>query len=100
MTSPAMDDVMAATMVVRSNNVVNQFAFLPPGAEVARQVAVKGSVRADFAKVFSALLEVFYTHDRNQTHLRDATADPGSADSYVAGPPDQLGLNATLQARF
>jgi hypothetical protein len=98
--SPAMDDVMAATAVVRSNNVDTQVAFLPPGAGVAQQLAIKGSVRADFAKVFSALLEVFYSRDHNQTHLRDATSDPQSPVSYVFGPPDQLGLNATLQARF
>lgn len=99
-TSPVMEDVMVTTMVVRSNGVDNQVTFLPPGGEVARQLAVKGSMRADFAKVFSALLEVFYSHDRNQVHLRSAASDPSSPASYVFGKADQLGLNATLQARF
>ena len=100
MTSPVMEGVMSTTTVVRSDNVQSQVTLLPPGGEVARQVAVKGSVRADFAKIFSALLEVFYSHDRNQVHLRDTNSDPSSADSYLFGKADQLGLNATLQARF
>ena len=57
-------------------------------------------MRADFAKVFSGLLEVFYSHDRNQVHLRNAASDPSSPASYVVGKADQLGFNATLQARF
>jgi hypothetical protein len=103
LTSPAMataDGTMASTLVVRSNNVDTLVAFLPLGATGVAQVAAKGTARADFAKVFSVLLEVFYSHDRNQSHLRSITSDPGSAAEYVFGPPNQLGLNATLQARF
>lgn len=100
LTTPATTDVMASTQVVRSNNVDTRVTFLPPGATAAAQIAVKGTARADFAKIFSALLDVFYSRDRNQTHLRDPAADPQSPSAYVFGPANQLGLTATLQARF
>jgi hypothetical protein len=100
LTAPGTTDVMASTQVVRSNNVDTLITLLPPGATAAAQIAVKATARADFAKIFSALLEVFYSRDRNQTHLRDPAADPQSPSAYVLGPANQLGLNATLQARF
>jgi hypothetical protein len=72
----------AATAVVRNNNVDTLITVLPAGASAASQVAIKGTVKFDFARIFSALVELFYSHDGNQTHVH------------------QLGLNATLQARF
>jgi hypothetical protein len=85
------------TLVIRDNNVDRVLMPLPPDAEGAMQYAVKGTARVDFAKVFSALLEVFYSHDRNQTHQTCIDADQCQ---FEFGPPHQLGLNATLQARF
>ena len=98
LTTPVMDtDGMATTQVFRDNNVDTLSTTLPPGASGVAQVAVKGTARLDFAKVFSALLEVFYSHDRNQTHKTCIDVDQCQ---FEFGPADQLGLNATLQARF
>jgi hypothetical protein len=90
-------DAMGTTLVIRDNNVDTVPTKLPPGASGVAQLAVKGTARIDFAKVFSTLLEVFYTHDRNQTH--DTCIDPDQCQVEF-GPANQLGLNATLQARF
>jgi hypothetical protein len=85
------------TLVIRDNNVDTVTTTLPPGAESASQLAVKGTLKIDFAKVFSALLEVFYSHDPNQAHPMCIDVDQCRD---VFGPWNQLGLNATLQARF
>ena len=97
LTVPGPMDPTGTTLVVRDNNVDQVRTTLPQGAKAAAQVAIKGTTRVDFAKVFSALLEVFYSHDRNQTH--QTCIDPDQCQSEF-GPPNQLGLNATLQARF
>lgn len=83
-------DMGQATAVVRSNNVDALVAVLPAGREVATQVALKATAKLDFAKIFSTLVEVFYGHDGNQTR----------ALAPVPGELHQLGVNATLQARF
>ena len=85
------------TLVIRDNNVDTVTTTLPLGAQGVAQLAVKGTMKVDFAKVFSALLEVFYSHDRNQAHPMCIDVDQCQD---VFGPPNQLGLNATLQARF
>lgn len=85
------------TLVIRDNNVDTVTTTLPLGEHGVAQLAVKGTMKVDFAKVFSALLEVFYSHDRNQAHQMCIDADQCQD---VFGPPNQLGLNATLQARF
>jgi hypothetical protein len=90
-------DPSGFTLVIRDNNVDRVLTTLPAGAKGVAQLAVKGTTRVDFAKVFSALLEIFYSHDRNQTH--QTCIDPDQCQ-YDFGPPNQLGLNATLQARF
>jgi hypothetical protein len=97
LSAPAQAMDPATTLVIRDNNVDQVMTTLPLGAKGAAQFAVKGTTRVDFAKVFSALLEVFYSHDRNQTH--ETCIDPDQCQSEF-GPPNQLGLNATLQARF
>ncbi|HZJ65197.1 MAG TPA: hypothetical protein VFD36_16915 [Kofleriaceae bacterium] len=94
---PAGNGDPPQTLVIRDNNVDTVSTTLPPGAEGAAQVAVKGTLKIDFAKVFSALLEVFYSRDRNQAHSMCIDVDQCQD---VFGPPNQLGLNATLQARF
>jgi hypothetical protein len=90
-------DPERTTTVIRDNNVDQLLTTLPAGAKAVAQYAVKGTARLDFAKVFSALLEVFYSRDRNQTHQTCIDVDECQS---VFGPPNQLGLNATLQARF
>ena len=51
--------------------------------------------------VFSAVLEVFYSYDGNQTRYRRVCSDPDEcAFAYDFGEFHQLGVNATLQARF
>jgi hypothetical protein len=89
------------TAVVRSNNVDTQITVLSPGASVDRQYAVKATAKVDFARIFSMLVELFYSYDRSGERV----APPcGSSQPctllYVAGSSQQLGLNATLQARF
>ena len=95
--APQAMDPEGTTQVIRDNNVDQVFTTLPPGAKGVAQYAAKGTARVDFAKVFSALLEVFYSHDRNQTHRTCIDVDQCQ---FEFGPPNQLGLNATLQARF
>jgi hypothetical protein len=83
-------DMGPATAVIRSNNVDTLVAVLPAGKEIATQIAVKATAKFDFAKLFSALVELFYSHDGNQTRSL----------APVAGELHQIGVNATLQARF
>jgi hypothetical protein len=91
----------SATAVVRSNNVDTLITYLPPGANGDGQIAVKGTAKADFAKIFSVLLEVFYSRDGNQVRYRRSCSDPQQCPlESEFGPFHQLGLNATLQVRF
>jgi hypothetical protein len=65
------------------------------------QFAAKGFVKLDFGRIYSALLEVFYSYDANTT--RYSRVDPGNPESafeFQFGEFNQLGINATLQARF
>jgi hypothetical protein len=89
------------TAVIRSNNVDTQITVLSPGASVDRQYAVKATAKVDFARIFSMLVELFYSYDRSGERV----APPCNplqpcVLSYVPGSAQQLGLNATLQARF
>lgn len=87
------------TAVIRSNNVDTQIALLAPGSGTPRQYAVKATAKVDFARIFSTLVEVFYSYDRAGQHVAPPCAGPCTL-SFVAGSAHQLGLNATLQARF
>ena len=90
-----------ATAVIRSNNIDTSITVLPAGEDAVPQIAVKATAKVDFAKIFSMLLEVFYSHDGNQTRYLRACSNPETCPfRYVFGPSNQLGLNATLQARF
>jgi hypothetical protein len=90
-----------STAVIRNNNIDTLITILPPGEEAVPQVAVKGSAKVDFARIFSAVLEVFYSYDGNQTRYRRTCADPEQCPfEYTFGEFNQLGVNATLQARF
>jgi hypothetical protein len=94
----APDGMGPMTAVVRSNNVDTRITVLSPGASAARQVAAKATAKVDFARIFSILVELFYSHDG--TGPVAAPCVQPCVLSYVAGSTHQLGLNATLQARF
>jgi hypothetical protein len=90
-----------STAVVRNNNIDTLITILPPGEEAAPQTAIKGTAKVDFAKMFTALLEVFYSYDPNQSRYERTCGDPDQCSfQYTFGEFNQLGVNATLQARF
>ena len=94
-----------STAVIRNNNIDTIITILPQNKEAAAQVAVKGSAKVTFGRIYSALLEVFYSYDPNVTRYErvGCTSDQACPDApfqYVFGNFNQLGINATLQARF
>jgi hypothetical protein len=93
-----------STAVFRNNNIDTLVSILPPGKEAFVMVAGKASAKIDFGRIFSTLLEVFYVYDPNQTtYERDpaCASDPDQCNfNYVFADSRQLGINATLQARF
>ena len=95
------DAMGTSTAVIRDNNIDTLITILPAGHSAVAQVALKGTAKVDFAKIFSVLLEVFYSHDGNQSRYVRSCSDPQTCPfEYEFGPFNQLGLNATLQARF
>ena len=95
------DAMGTSTAVIRNNNVDTLITILPAGESAVPQVALKGTVKFDFANMFSALVELFYSYDGNQSRYRRTCDDPQQcAFAYEFGAFNQLGLNATLQARF
>ena len=91
----------SSTAVIRNNNIDTLITILPAGSDVVPQFALKATAKVDFAKIFSALLEVFYSYDGNQSRYRRTCDDPQQCPfAYEFGAFNQLGLNATLQARF
>jgi hypothetical protein len=94
-----------STAVIRNNNIDTIITILPPGAKVEPQVALKGTMKIDFARLYSALIEVFYSHDPNATeYVRQGCAVgatcPDAPFEYQFANQNQLGVNVTLQARF
>jgi hypothetical protein len=92
-----------ATLVVRGEG---NYSILPEKDASGNAVgpvpvlAAKLVVREDFLDYFALILDLYYTHDGNQTHL---VTDPssGTYKRDFNGPAiDQLGFNLTLQARF
>jgi hypothetical protein len=95
------DAVGTSTAVVRNDNVNTIITILPAGEKAVPQFALKGTAKVDFAKIFSALAEVFYSYDGNQTRYKRACSDPETCPfQYEFGAFNQLGVNVTLQARF
>jgi len=95
------DAMGSSTAVVRNNNIDTLITILPAGESAVAQFAFKGTAKVDFAKIFTALLEVFYSYDGNQTRYQRTCSDPETCPfEYVFGEFNQLGLNATIQARF
>ncbi|CAN5905652.1 hypothetical protein BH11MYX3_BH11MYX3_18310 [soil metagenome] len=95
------DAMGTSTAVVRNNNIDTLITILPQGKKAVPQFALKGTAKVDFAKIFSAVLEVFYSYDGNQTRFTRTCDDPDTCPfKYEFGNFNQLGVNATLQARF
>ncbi len=90
-----------STAVIRNNNIDTLITILPEGEKAVPQFAAKASAKMDFGKVFTTILEVFYSYDGNQTKFAREGSDPEQSNfKYVFGEFNQLGVNATLQARF
>jgi hypothetical protein len=94
-----------STAVIRNNNIDTIITILPTGESAAAQLALKGSAKLTFGRIYSALLEVFYSYDPNTTRYQragctDVQACPDQPFEFKFGNFNQLGVNATLQARF
>jgi hypothetical protein len=90
-----------STAVIRNNNIDTLITILPPGEKALPQTAVKFTGKIDFGRIYAAVLEVFYSYDPNQTRYSRVCEDPDNcAFAYEPGQFQQLGVNATLQARF
>ena len=90
-----------STAVIRNNNIDTLITILPPGKKAIPQYALKGTAKLDFARIFSAVFEVFFSYDGNQTRYRRKCDDPDTCPfEYTFGEFQQVGINATLQARF
>jgi hypothetical protein len=90
-----------STAVIRNNNIDTLITILPAGEQAVPQFAGKVTAKLDFGRVFSTLLEVFYSYDGNQTTYERVCSDPDICNfEYQFGQLNQLGVNATLQARF
>jgi hypothetical protein len=90
-----------STAVIRNNNIDTLITILPVGEKAVPQFAAKGSAKLDFGRIYSAVVEIFYSYDGNVTHYQ--RIDPNNPESpfeFEFGNFNQLGLNATLQARF
>lgn len=90
-----------STAVIRNNNIDTLITILPVGKKAVPQVATKGFIKADFGRIYTALLEVYYSYDGNVTrYQRTDPNNPESPFEFQFGNFNQLGINATLQARF
>jgi hypothetical protein len=90
-----------STAVIRNNNIDTLITILPVGESAVPQYAVKGFVKLDFGRIYTALVEVFFSYDANTTrYQRTDPNNPESPFEFQFGEFNQLGVNATLQARF
>ncbi|MGE0400028.1 MAG: hypothetical protein AB7T06_25150 [Kofleriaceae bacterium] len=90
-----------STAVIRNNNIDTLITILPTNEKAVPQFAFKTTAKMDFGRIFSTLLEVFYSYDGNQTTYERVCSDPDICNfEYEFGQLNQLGVNATLQARF
>ncbi len=99
--------VAESTAVIRNNNIDTLITILPAdcndgaGFEACTavpQFAMKGFVKLDFGRIYTALLEVFYSYDPNATTFRREDPEAPLIPEFTEF--NQLGVNATLQARF
>ena len=94
-----------STAVIRNNNIDTIITILKQGDDAVPQFAMKGTAKLTFGRIYSALLEIFYSYDGNSTRYQrtGCTSDqacPENTFQFVHGEFNQLGINATLQARF
>ena len=90
-----------STAVIRNNNIDTLITILPEGESAVPQFATKATAKMDFGKIFTTVFEVFYSYDGNQSRYEREGTDPDTSNlKYVFGQFNQLGFNATLQARF
>ena len=90
-----------STAVFRNNNIDTLITILPAGKTAVPQFALKANAKLDFGKIFSTVFEVFYSYDGNQSTYKRECDDPDTCNfKYAFGDFNQLGVNATLQARF
>jgi hypothetical protein len=87
-----------STAVIRNNNIDTLITILPVGEEALPQFALKSTAKLDFGRIYTALLDIYYSYDPNVT--RYARSNPEAPFEFEFGNPNQLGVNATLQARF
>jgi hypothetical protein len=80
-----------------AGNVVKDSSGNPVPVSALPVVAAKLVLREDFLDYFAAILDLYYSHDPNQTHLTKA---PDGTELRDFNHPDVLGFNLTLQARF
>jgi hypothetical protein len=105
-----MGVVGESTAVIRNNNIDTLITILPADCDdgagfkactAVPQFALKGYTKLDFGRIYTALLEVFYSYDANTTrYQRVEPGNPESPFEFQFGEFNQLGVNATLQARF
>ena len=97
----------SSTMVVRQEGDVS---LLPAGEKAMPIFAIKLLARQDFLEYFSAIIDLYYTNDQNQSKLcrsfdgsSCAPADATARESEFIRTfikPHALGFNVTLQAKF
>lgn len=87
-----------STAVIRNNNIDTLITILPVGEKAVQQFATKATAKLDFGRIYTALIEVFYSYDGNVTRYQRDNAE--SPFEFEFGNFNQLGVNATLQARF
>ncbi len=101
---PGVTETERSTAVFRNNNIDTLISILPSGETTVPQIATKITAKLDFGRIFTTLFEAFYVRDDNvTTYERDPACaeDPDLCNfNYVFGNANQLGFNATLQARF
>jgi hypothetical protein len=90
-----------STAVIRNSGNSTIISILPEGEKRAAQIATKFTGQVDFGTIYSAIADVYFAYDPNQTRLRRVDPDnPESLLTYEFGEFKQLGVNLTLQARF
>jgi len=87
-----------STAVIDNKGQSTLITILPTGTKAVPRYAVKGSAQVDFGDIYAALLDVYFVYDANQTILSRDNA--GQPLMYQFGKFNQLGFNATLQAKF
>ena len=90
-----------STAVIRNYTIDTLITILPAGQKAVAQFATKATAKIEFGRIYAAVVEVYYSNDGNTTrYARENEGDPTSPFQYRFGNFNQLGVNATIQARF